>query len=178
MGDAREIGKALNKEHNPFVGWMLGITYAVIIVLVIITGTLVIGNTLNTIFDLIDDYDIPEGDIVYEIDVDKKVQIDDRVIHFKKLVYDNEGNINIFYWSYNKRLFRSDMVIDSIGRIYDEQGIEYRNGSERASHGLISNSLASISNFPIDAKEIVIVYDYFNRYFEVRIQLPEGGTYE
>lgn len=178
MGDAREIGKALNNEHNPLVGWMLGITRVAIVVLVIVTGYILIGTTLMAFHGLVDVNDIPEEDIVYEVDVDKKVQIDDRVIHFTKLIYDKEGDMNIFYRSYDKRLWGSGWNVNSIGSIYDDLGNEYISGSGRASNGIISNCLTSKRNFPDDAKELVIEYDSCNRYFEVRIPLPGGMTNE
>ncbi len=178
MGDAKEIGRALNKEHNPFVGWMLGITNVFIVILVIITGYVLIATTFMSLFGLVDVNDIPKEDIVYEVDVDKKVQIDDRVIHFTKLVYDKEGNMNIFYRSYDKRLWGTGWSNNSIGSIYDELGNRYINGGGRASNGIISNCLTSKRNFPRDAKELVMIYDSCNRYFEVRIPLPEGGSYE
>lgn len=178
MGDAKIIGKALNKEHNPLVGWMLGITNVFIVILVIITGYVVVATTFMSLFGLIDIDDIPKEDIVYEVEVDEKVQIDDRVIHFTKLVYDKEGAMNIFYRSYDKRLWGSGWGNNSIGSIYDESGNEYINGGGRASNGIFSNCLTSKRNFPKDAKELVIIYDNGNRYFEVRIPLPEGGSYE
>lgn len=178
MGDAEIIGKALNKEHNPFVGWMIGVTNVIIVILVIITGYVVIATTFMSLFGLADVNDIPKENIVYEVDVDRKVQIDDRVIHFTKLVYDKEGSMNIYYRSYDKRLWGSGWSNNSIGSIYDESGNEYINGGGRASNGIFSNCLTSKRNFPRDAKELVIIYDYCNRYFEVRVPLPEGGSYE
>lgn len=178
MGDAEIIGKALNKEHNPFVGWMLGITNVILVILVIITGYVVIVTSFMSIFGLVDVNDTPKEDIVYEMKVDEKVQIDDRVIHFTKLVYDKEGSMNIYYRSYDKRLWGSGWNVNSIGSIYDESGNEYINGGGRASNGIFSNCLTSKRNFPGDSEELVIIYDSCNRYFEVRIPLPEGGSYE
>jgi hypothetical protein len=157
---------------------MLGITNVFIVILVIITGYVVIATTFMSLFGLVDVNDIPKEDIVYEVEVDEKVQIDDRVIHFTKLVYDKEGSINIYYRSYDKRLWGSGWNNNSIGSIYDESGNVYINGGGRASNGIISNCLTSKRNFPEDAKELVIIYDSCNRYFEVRIPLPEGGSYE
>lgn len=79
MGDAKEIGILLNKQHNPFLGWLLKITNGMIIFFIILNiyfagipfiSSLFSKNPINT---------IPKEDIVYKIDINddkiKKIQI-------------------------------------------------------------------------------------------------------
>ena len=178
MGDAREIGKALNKEHNPFVGWMLRITNVLVGIFVLASIFIVFIPLIFTIFNSDPYGNIDKNDIVYEIDVNQKVQIDDVVIEFTKLVYDKEGDMNIFYKSYDKKLWGAGWSTSSIGEIYDESGNKYFNGGGCSSNGIISKTLRSIRDFPPDAKELIIIYDSLDRYYEVRIPLKDGDSHE
>ncbi len=178
MGDAREIGKALNKEHNPVIGWLWKISNVLVGLFI---GASILVGFVPMLFGLfsVDPYRYMEKDnIVYEIDVEQKVQIDDVVIKFTKLVYDNEGDMNIYYRYYDKKLWGIGWSNESLGEIYDDKGNKYFNGGGHSSNGIISKSMRSIRDFPSDAMELIIVYDGLNRYYEVRIPLEEGVSNE
>lgn len=42
MGDPKEIGILLNKEHNPFLGWLLKITNGMVILFLILSAFFII----------------------------------------------------------------------------------------------------------------------------------------
>lgn len=91
MGNAKEIGIELNKQHNPIIGWVWKITNVLVVLSLIFTlfgvvlplSGLLLGPGLSD--------NISESDIVYEVDVDERVKIDDRVINIKG--YDSDDNI-------------------------------------------------------------------------------------
>ena len=112
MGDAKEIGKALNKQHNPILGYLWVLTNLVVILLV----TANIYNGLPLLFSLFSDSidNIPTSNIVYAIDVNEKVKLDDTVIYFTNIVYEQNGDMNIFYKYYDSKLWGTGWGADAI----------------------------------------------------------------
>ncbi len=130
MGDPKEVGTLLNKQHNPFWGgWILRISNGIIIFFIVIDIFFVGGLVLHSIFSGNMVKDIPKEDIVYRIDIKEKVKIDDRVIRFTNVVYDKSGNMNIFYEYYDLRSLGSGWSLGYIGDIMDNLGNTYLNGS-------------------------------------------------
>lgn len=86
MGDPKEIGTLLNKQHNPFLGWVLRITNGMVVLFITLSALFIIPILGVSLFSKSPIKDIPKGDIVYKIDVDEKVKIDDTVIRFTNVV--------------------------------------------------------------------------------------------
>lgn len=178
MGDAKEIGMELNKQHNPIIGWLWRITNVIAVLTAIIFGLsfmLFIGSTFLQ-GNLVDEF--PKSDIVYKIDLKEQVKIDDRVIRFTNVIYDKSGNMNIFYEYYYTRLWGTRWSLDYIGEITDNLGIKYVAGSESQSGGFISKGVKTLDHFSEDADMLIISYDRYNRKFRVEIPLKEGENYE
>ena len=74
FGDPVEIGKALNKEHNPLLGWLYYLSNVLVGIMIfsIILPVGMSGLARNP------SKKIPKDDILYIINVDEKVQLDDR----------------------------------------------------------------------------------------------------
>lgn len=181
MGDPTEIGKELNKEHNPIIGWIWKVTNIIVVPLYVI-GILILSYMVITIpynlfySDL--SREIPKESIVYEMDLNNKVQIDDRVIHFKKLIYDEKNNLHIFYKYYDKKFWKTGWGLGSIGTVTDNLGSEYLSGSGTSSGGIITNSRRTIRDFSPQANTLIIDFDSYNRSYNLQIPLKVGDNYE
>lgn len=141
MGDAKEIGTELNKQHNPIIGWLWRITNVIAALTTIIFGfifILFIGSTFLQ-GNLVDEF--PKSDIVYKIDLKEQVKIDDRVIRFTNVIYDKNGSMNIFYETYYTRLWGTGWSLDYIGEITDNMGNKYITASGQQSGGIISKGV-------------------------------------
>ncbi|MDF2519903.1 MAG: hypothetical protein K0R84_531 [Clostridia bacterium] len=178
MGDAEEIGVELNKQHNPFLGWIWKITN-VMVVLLVIWNVYTIGvPLLYPMFKGNPVNDIPKSDIVYRIDIDEKVKLDDTVIHFTNVIYEKDGDLNIFYEHYDTRLWGMGWSLGSIGEVTDNLGNKYFAGSGYGGGGIISRSCRIIENFPKEAEKLIISYDSYNRKYTVEIPLQAGDDNE
>lgn len=178
FGNPVEIGKALNKEHSPLLGWVhfLSSTVAAIAMGVLILA--LFGLT----FAMLDSRsgDIPREDILRRIEVDEKVRIDDRIIHFDEVIVEKNGDLSIIYNTLLTKDFGSSgYSFGNIGTILDETGQDYFFSSGQGSFGgIFSRWRRTVHGFPEDAEKLIIEYDYYNRYYKVEIPLKAGVAYE
>lgn len=178
FGNPVEIGKALNKEHSPLLGWVhfLSSTMAAIAMGILILA--LFGLT----FAMLDSRsgDIPREDILRRIEVDEKVRIDDRIIHFDEVIVEKNGDLSIIYNTLLTRDFGSSgYTFGNIGTILDETGQDYFFSSGQGSiGGIFSRWRHTVHGFPEDAEKLIIEYDYYNRYYKVEIPLKAGVAYE
>lgn len=175
MGDAKEIGMELNKQHNPILGWLWRITNVIASLLIIIfcfifilfNSSLFQGNLIDT---------ISKSEIVYKIDLKERVKIDDRVIRFTNVIYEKNGDMNIFYESYT--LGGAWWNFGYLGEISDDLGNKYMSSSGQQSGGFISKGVLTLDQFSKAADRLIISYDRYNRKYRVEIPLKEGGNNE
>lgn len=181
MGSPEEIGIELNREHSPILGWLWviskGLVSLFIIINVLMVGPLFFYSTFS-IFGHNPIKDIPKEDIVYRLDIDERVQIDDRVINFTNVIYDKNGTIHIIYNHYDKKIWRKGWSLGHIGTITDEKGNKYFSGSGYSRGGIVSKGRESLRDFSKDAKSLIIEYDSYNRYYKVEIPLKSGDSVE
>ena len=178
MGNAKEIGEELNKQHNPIVGWIWQLTNLLVVLTIVVFG-FVFCIFISSFFrsNLINE--IPKSDIVYSIKLKERVQIDDTVIRFTYIIYDINGNINIFYEAYSKAIWGPVWLPGYIGEITDDLDNKYITRSGQAnSGGIMSKGVWTIHKFSEDAKMLIITYDLYNRKYRVEIPLQEGDNYE
>lgn len=174
MRNPEEIGIQLNKEHNPIIGWIWRLTNIAVAIFIIITISTAASFTLNIIFSRNPIKDIPKEDIVYRIDINEKVQLDDMVIKFTNVIYDKKGELHIFYRYYDKKLWGSGWSFGTIGIIKDDLGNEYFSGSGSGGGGIISKCERNLRDFPEEAKVLIIEYDEYNRKYKIEIPLKVG----
>ena len=62
-----------------------------------VVGASLLGSFGNSVMD------IPKSNIVYKLDIDEKVKLDDRTIRFTNIIYEKNGNMNITYEYYNPK---------------------------------------------------------------------------
>lgn len=178
MGDPKDIGTLLNKQHNPFLGWVLRITNGMVVLFITLSALFIIPILGVSLFSKSPIKDIPKGDIVYKIDVDEKVKIDDTVIRFTNVVYDKNGDMNIFYEYYDTRFWGAGWSLGAIGDVMDNLGNTYFWGSGYSSAGIKSKCRKTVRDFSKEATTLIIDYDYYNRKFRVEIPLKVGDTNE
>lgn len=174
MGDAKEIGIKLNKQHNPILGWLWRITN-VMITLFLVFNIFAIGTFFVTsLFSSNPINYIEKSNIIYKIDIDEKVKLDDTVIHFTSVIYEQNGDMNIFYEYYDTKLWGTGWSLGAIGDITDNLGNTYFSGSGSKSAGIKSKCRRTVKNFSEEADTLIISYDYYNRKYRVEITLQVG----
>ncbi|HZK33479.1 MAG TPA: permease prefix domain 1-containing protein [Tissierellaceae bacterium] len=176
MGDPEEIGLQLNKQHNPVLGWIWVMTNIGVKILITLSILIVGINILNTIFTDSGVKGIAEEKILYKIDINEKVEIDNRVIEFTNLIYEKNGDMNIFYKDYEKSLFGGPNSFEWIGYIKDDLGNEYGFKARSTRGGIVSKSRWVINDFSQDANTLIIDYNEYNRKYTVEIPLEAGET--
>lgn len=178
MGDAKEIGLKFNKQHNPFIGWLWKITNFLLVISVIINIYFVGIPLLMSLFTDNPIKDIPKSDIVYKIDLNEKVKIDDTVIHFTNIIYDKNGDMSIFYKYYDTRLWGRGWSVGYIGEISDNLGNSYQRISGHGGGGIVSKERCTVHDFSKEADTLIITYDNYNRKYKVEIPLKAGDKNE
>lgn len=177
MGDAFEVGNELNKVHNPIVGWIWRITRSIAVILVIINIFPIATGILTTGYSLIQPYHNKEKlNLIYKVEVNEFQKIDDNYIFIDELRYYDDKSMEIRYGVFQNPF--SDSVSWSFGldgsQFYDEKGNEYHMGSGSSSAGYYRKSQLYIGDFPFDAEEFVIEYNFADRYFKFAIPLNEA----
>ena len=178
MGDPKEIGLALNKEHNFILGWLYKITNGLVILFLVITVFSTGTSLLMTVFSRNPGNQIPKENIVYNIQLNEKVKIDDRVIKFKNIIYEKNGDLSIVYSNYDTKLLGMGWSLGHIGTIKDNLGNEYFAGSGASSGGIITRGVRTVSNFASNADTLIIEYDQYNRYYKIEVPLKAGAISE
>ena len=179
MGDAMEIGYELNKEHNPFLGWLWVISNWIVVFFGFVCTIIVVLPLLFSIFQEDFSKRIPEANIAYKTDVYEKLKIDDRVIKFTEVIYTTDGDLNIYYEYYDTRHLRSGWSFDPIKNITDNLDNMYReySGSQN-SLGFKTIGVTTIEKFSDQATVIIIDYDQYNRSYHLEIPIKVGANNE
>lgn len=174
MGDSKEIGVELNKQHNPFFGWFLIVSNTFIVLFITIIAFNFAINLSMNLFSGNTARSIPKEDIVYRVSANKKVRIDDRIIEFTDLVYEKDGDMNIFFTDYETGFYGKVWGVSTIGNVSDDLGNKYLGYSASGSGSGKTKSMLTIREFSDKASTLIIDYDGFNRKYHVEIPL-EGG---
>mgnify|MGYP000856600267 CR=1 FL=1 len=174
MGNAREIGQALNRQHNPVLGWIWLVTD---VLAVLTAACLIVTLVLPLLSSLLPFHrldPIPASDIIYQTKVDKKVKLDDMVIHISDVVYDTNGDLSVDYEYFDVRLWGSGWSFSNIGEISDNLGNHYLDGRSEESGGFLSRCRQTVPDFSAEANTLKIDYDSYNREYRLEIPLQAG----
>ncbi|WP_346914502.1 permease prefix domain 1-containing protein [Clostridium sp.] len=178
MGDAKEIGIELNKQHNPILGWILCITNVMVRITIIfsifVIGPLLVVSLFKT--NLINN--IEKSNIVYKMDIDEKVKVDVTLINFTNITYEKNGDLSFFYEYYDTRMLGDGYSIGLIGEITDNLGNIYPYGPSEMQGGIKTKCMQTIKNFSKEADTLIISYDNYNRKYKVEIPLQVGDKNE
>lgn len=174
MGDSEEIGRQLNKEHNPFWGWALITTNILLGIFIVMSVFIVIVPLLGSMFVKSPVSEILKENILYQIDIDETIKIDDKVIHFTTIIYEKNDDMNIFYEYYDTRLWGTGWSVGGLGDIRDNLGNTYFAGSSSRNGGIRSKARRTVEGFSKEAETLIIDYDFYNRKQTVEIPLKAG----
>ena len=176
MGDPKEIGKALNKVHNPIIGWLYTASNAVLLIMVVILVNILVHQSSNLFSGLKDPLDFMQVDeIRYELKLEEKARIDHRIIEITGIRYSEAEEMVLAWKSYSSDLFHRNLwSMDYIGEIKDDLGNVYMpTNLTGAGSGSTRLYALMIDRFHPDARMLIITYDRYNRFYEFRIPLME-----
>lgn len=180
MGDSEEIGKALNKEHNPFVGWIYRILKYCIILLVILNiipvFTLVasIFLSIHSFFWINGNIEEEGKNIAITQEIGETRKIDSTYVFFDKLIRYDNGDIKIIYSIFqNPFSFGTKWTNGNIGKVYDEDNNEYSFNGGIGGGSYYSYYENNIYDFPENAEKFIIKYDYNGRKYIVEIPMEK-----
>ncbi|WP_256131674.1 permease prefix domain 1-containing protein [Anaerovorax odorimutans] len=191
MGNAEEIGKALNRQHHFWLGWLWLISTAVTAVLIFVC----IGFSLGGINQLVSAADSAEKEVKAEYSqqniscvtqkIDKTIDADGYQVTIEKLIRgtgkDQSGCLIV---SVKKDLFG--------GEFFDISGLKATAGKEEFSQSLGEQNSSmrviwqrqgfnyrriglSLNPIPRDAESMHLSFDRYGRSWDVDIPLKEGG---
>lgn len=181
MGDAKEIGTALNKQHNPFFSWILFVTNLFVIIMILMVCKTSITYFHERVFlDRRLPADSKEENLI-EFKVNKSVKLEDTVIHITKVVYYYDYHeIKVFY-ELESLTTRFDIRggFNLIFNILDDKGNEYIPWTRSADQfGVVTKGALVYDDFPERLDRITIYYDKYNRNFKLEIPLEKGEQNE
>lgn len=178
MGNPKEIGIGLNKQHNPILGWMIRLTNSFIISVLAVSLFFYTPVFIMTLFNRSKLSDIPKENIEYRINLDDQVRIDDRIIKFTNIIYERNGNMNIIYTYREKGILPGGWSFGTIGHVSDDLGNEYHSWTSSESGHFFTKGKTTIPYFPKDAEELIIDYDLYNRQYRLEIPLKVGEDHD
>ncbi|NLT47490.1 MAG: hypothetical protein GXX92_03655 [Clostridiales bacterium] len=177
MGNADEIGIALNRQHNPVLGYMWYFSRIIMVLLCIIVILQSIPMLLVSGWTILFDHpirDIPKETYVRHVKPNELIKLDSRRIRITDVIQTEDGSLHILYSSYNLSFSGLHGWSSSgIGIIKDEDGETYFNGGGRGTAGIYSRARRSLDNFPFEKEKLIIEWDYAGRYYKVEIPLGE-----
>ena len=87
MGDAKEVGEALDREHSPLLGWLWRLIHWAVIAMLVLLIPSMLNTTLHTVYSAVQivrgyqgfDYDRGEeyGELVSVVRSDARGKVDD-----------------------------------------------------------------------------------------------------
>ncbi len=182
MGDSEEIGKALNKEHNPFVGWIYRILkyFAMLLIFLNISTVFIfIFSSINNFVTVNENVEKYGQKIEFIQEIDEKRKIDNTYIFLDKIVRYDNGDIKILYslfknpFSYGTKFTNGDIL-----KIYDENNNEYIFRRRSPNKKYYSYYEYTIDNFPKNEEKLIIKYGDRKEEYTVEISMKKGGIYE
>jgi len=104
MGNADEIGIALNRQHNPVLGYMWYFSRIIMVLLCIIVILQSIPMLLVSGWTILFDHpirDIPKETYVRHVKPNELIKLDSRRIRITDVIQTEDGSLHILYSSYN-----------------------------------------------------------------------------
>ncbi len=178
MGEAKEVGEELDKEHSPLLGWVYLILKRFCILMVIMTCIPVLNIGLgfaNSLFNLMDREYYGDSPLVYTIDIDENFQIYEDTLILKDFRYYEDGTLELSYatWSnpFAKRVFWNAsarvLLYDADGNAINTGGGGYKGA------GYYSIGSQRVDDVPEDIAFAVVALGETG----VKLDLQEGRVY-
>lgn len=179
MGDPGELGRQLNRQHRPYLGWAVRLTgiavkvlTCVVLLFAAVTALNWVGQNYRTLLGSakIDAGGVP---LVWEEEVGQQQTMDNRTVTLEKIAYTQQGDLLILGTSRLHGPYRHGWSYSgTFTSIRDEKDREYRVGSSFSGGGSFQ---LTIQNFPSDTNHLTLVYDLYNRHMEFQLELPWKG---
>jgi len=177
IGNADEIGTALNRQHNPFLGYLWYFSRIIMVLLCVVVVLQFIPMLLLSGWTFLFEHpvnDIPKESYVRHVEPNVLIKLDDTRIRITDVIQTEDGSLHICY-SYYSLSFPGyhKWSFGGLSGFKDEDGISYFNGGGHGSAGLYQRARHSLENFPFDKEKLIIEYDNAGRYFHEEIRLGE-----
>ena len=188
MGDSEELGKELNEAHNPVLGYVWLWVRRLFILIFIAFGLPVISvggcRAIGTGYGAVDRFftelyeETPEN-LVYTVEVNRQVKVDDMVVGVEELRYYQNGDMELKYITYQ------ELFSTALTGTFDFYDCYLTDGENYTSQFRPRNTQIAVSgiyyeagsitypDFPADAKECHFIYDREGRQFDMEISLPQ-----
>lgn len=172
MGEPEELGRALDREHSPILGWVwlcarrLAVLMAVLCVL---PAVWLLMSGVVTGVDLLQGYRDSQacGAVTERMSCRLAGKVYETNIRVDELVLYENGTLEVRYRTWNDPFGRAQPWSFSLGCFYDENGRRYHGGGS-ATGGWVSLHQSRLEGFDPAATALVIDYDYADGKF--------GGT--
>ena len=186
IGDARDVGRLMNKAHNAVIGWIwqvLKVCLVIVLLASLIPMTRIGRLAFVTIGNISEGYEDTyfNGDESYRLPLDEKIKIDNYTLDFDELIVYENGVCEIRYKEKTSLLDRTAIRRIHFG-VYNDKGRQLENV------GIIDDDLDSFiaydqffyGNLEDDSDKLIIEYRgneelYKGRHFRIEIDLPENG---
>jgi len=185
MGDAKEIGEALDKEHSPLLGWIWRVIHWAVIAAAVLLLPTVFNFVLGAVYSIADGVQgyhcISEdiaGELVYAHEPDVRGRIDNVNIVIDEVRRYEDGTVQVCYRTWHNPLDGTQDWSFGFGQsFYDENRDQVFYGGGGSSGGLVSRHTQRLNDFPQDSQILIIDYDSNGRRFYAEIPLTEeaGG---
>lgn len=184
MGDAAEIGKALNEEHSLLLGWVWRLSrWAVVAVFLVCMIWYGFGTVKSIAGGVFTEY---KGRVVspmvYTMEVDQTVEWYDAKIHFDEILYyeDEVLELRMSYlnWNENWKADKNDSITrfqlifayeDAEGKVIMKEG-----GLGRKWGSGVYYKNQEFLDIPKNAKKLFVCYDKAGSDY-IEIDLSKGG---
>lgn len=159
MGNAAEIGQALDREHGAILGWIWRAARAIVILLLVcnIPAAITLGE--NLLFGGREAYE-PSTDaaLLWQMELDKSYPIYDDTLLLEDLYYYADGTLELFYRTKRNPFARSiDWSLTVSLDVLDAEGNSVRaGGGGYKGGGYLAAGCDHLDGVPADAKELKI----------------------
>ncbi len=180
MGDPHHLGAALNKEHNPLLGYLWQLSNVLLLMIVMLLITQQIAPIVGTL-DPPRGYE-PTSNITYEQEVEQILKVDDVIFDFRKIVYEESGNVTLLYRYYYENIFdriRYRLPVHFPPTFSTDLGpipFGYHGPSDDALN--IGYNYLTFKNLTPSATLLHVSLDFYDRHFQVDIPLNWSDTNE
>ncbi len=189
MGDPTEVGRELNQQHKPWLGWLWMASWAALVVsgmLVLILAVIVGISSLADKPDTLDleaqytskiryydeDYN-HSGDVYYNWQTDYTVELLDTEITFRNFVYDDyDGRLVVYVTSEGPYAFGSNSIDVEINGS-QPMSSERHEGRDEEGYA-VGLYILTWERFDRDARDVTVSYDKFGERFAFGVNLGTG----
>lgn len=178
MGESSKIGKALNKEHKPYLGWLVKFTNILVGLGLVYFGSIIFTVVLSSLTLMNYEDRVNKEDISYEIELDGFEYIEYKSIEPLKLIRLKNNDLIVYYKVTSKNPIYGAEHTKSFS-IYDEDGNSFRKSSVSSTNTFYKSIVEiRVSDVPSDMNMIYMEYDWYNHYVRFDIDLSESKVQE